>query len=258
MTLLGKRVPKSLRVMILTLAIADDMGAILVIAIGYSTGVSIPLLLLAFGLLGVVYLTARAGVRSTPIYIFLGVSVWLAFLYSGVHATLDGVALGLLTPAKPWLGKDALSRAASTAGNFFTGGPDSDSHDKVKHLRTLQKASRESVAPLERMIERLHPWVSFGIMPLFAFANAGVVIEPAAIGSSVTFAAGLVLGKLWVLDAIKLGLCPKPGLAALLALLIRRQSCLPFSSRNVRFCELCGNNELMVIVFFSKKKAETV
>lgn len=216
MVLLGKRVPKSLRIMILTLAIADDMGAILVIAIGYSTGVQYPALLLAAGLLGLIHLAARSGVRSVGVYAFLGVSVWLAFHYSGVHATLAGVALGLLTPAKPWLGGDSLSNAANSLINFITGGP-SDTNKRMAMLRAMQKASRESMSPLERLTQNLHPWVSFLIMPLFAFANAGVEIHPSAMGSSVTQAAGLglVLGKpigvfLFSVLAVKIGIAKLP------------------------------------------------
>jgi len=217
MTLLGNRVPKALRVMILTLAIADDMGAILVIAIGYSTGVQLPALLLAAGLLGVVYLTARAGVRNILVYCILGVAVWLAFHYSGVHATLAGVALGMLTPARPWIGGDTLSSAALSVGNFFSGGPTLEKDEKIQMLRTLQKISKESMSPIERITERLHPWVSFLIMPVFAFANAGVSLDPGAIGSPVTLAVacGLLFGKpigvtLFSLIAIKLGLSKMP------------------------------------------------
>lgn len=217
MTLLGSRVPKGLRVMILTLAIADDMGAILVIAIGYSTGVQLPALLLAFGLLGLVYLTARSGVRNIMVYTVLGVGVWLAFYYSGVHATLAGVALGMLTPAKPWIGANALSESVLSMGNFLSGGPKLGKSEKIGLLRKIQKISKEGMSPLERITQRLHPWVSFVIMPLFAFANAGVVIDLAAIGSSVTIAVamGLLLGKpigvvifSWI--AIKLRLSKMP------------------------------------------------
>lgn len=217
MTLLGNRVPKGLRVMILTLAIADDMGAILVIAIGYSTGIQVPALLTAFALLGLVNLTARAGVRNILVYSVLGIAVWLAFFYSGVHATLAGVALGMLTPAKPWIGGESLSSAALSAGNFFRGGPKLEKSEKIEMLRALQKASKESISPLERLTERLHPWVSFLIMPLFAFANAGVAIDPAAVGSSITIAVacGLMFGKpigvvLFSFIAIKLGLSKMP------------------------------------------------
>src|SRR5262249_32732944 len=97
---LGRRVPKSLRVLLLSLAIADDIGAILVIAIGYTS--SINLLALALGILGIglVIFLARIGVRSTPTYVLIGIGIWLGFHESGVHATIAGVILGLLTPAR--------------------------------------------------------------------------------------------------------------------------------------------------------------
>jgi NhaA family Na+:H+ antiporter len=112
LALLGSRVPHGLRVMVLSLAIADDIGAILVIALGYSSGIAwLPLALGLLGL-GVVVLCERLGIRSFGIYTVLGVAIWLAFVKSGVHATIAGVLLGLLTPARPYLSMAAAGPMA--------------------------------------------------------------------------------------------------------------------------------------------------
>jgi len=201
MAVLGRRVPLGLRVTLLSLAIADDIGAILVIAIGYSAGLDwISLGLGVLGILAVLAL-ARIGVRSVPVYVFVGALVWIAFHASGVHATIAGVILGWLTPIRSWIGKEHL--AAMREGGV--GG------------RTLALAARESVSPLERLETALHPWVGFAIMPLFALANAGVVLSPEALREPVALAvaAGLVVGKplgivafAWI--AVKAGLARLP------------------------------------------------
>jgi NhaA family Na+:H+ antiporter len=181
MAVLGRRVPAGLRVMLLSLAIADDIGAILVIAIGYSAGLDWTAL--GLGVLGLCAVVAlgRIGVRSIAVYVVVGALVWIAFHESGVHATIAGVILGWLTPIRPWVDERRL-RAAKEGG---LGG------------RELAVAARESVSPLERLETALHPWVGFVIMPLFALANAGVALSPRALGQPVALAAalGLVLGK---------------------------------------------------------------
>ena len=185
MAVLGPRVPKGLRVMLLSLAIADDIGAILVIAIGYSG--ALDWIALGLGVLGIgaVVGLARLGVRSVPVYVIVGALVWYAVHASGVHATIAGVILGWLTPIKPWVSKRRLAGILKEGG---AGGGDA---------RTLEVAARESVSPLERLEGALHPWVGFVIMPLFALANAGVRLSPSAFADPVALAAGLglVVGK---------------------------------------------------------------
>jgi NhaA family Na+:H+ antiporter len=196
MVVLGKRVPHGLRIMVLSLAIADDIGAILVIALGYSSGIAwLPLALGVLGL-GVVVLFERIGVRSFGVYTLIGTAVWVAFVKSGVHATIAGVMLGLLTPARPHLSRDAfvtfLDRVrALLHGEGWSRG------EGVSHARALGRASREAVSPLEYLEYRLHPWVSFVIMPIFALANAAVHVNAASIGDRVTLAVavGLLAGK---------------------------------------------------------------
>jgi len=196
MAVLGKRVPHALRIMLLSLAIADDIGAILVIALGYSSGIAwLPLALGVLGL-GVVALFERIGVRSFGIYTVLGTAVWVAFVKSGVHATIAGVLLGLLTPARPHLSRDAFATFLDRVRALLHGGGWS-ADASVSHASALQRASREAVSPLEYLEYRLHPWVSFAIMPIFALANAAVQVNAADFGERVTLAvaAALLFGK---------------------------------------------------------------
>lgn len=197
MAVLGPRIPMGLRVLLLSLAIVDDIGAILVIAVGYSDGIDTTALALGFGGIVATLAMARSGVRSVGVYTLVGIAVWLAFHESGVHATVAGVILGLSTPAKHWVGRgllmDTLQKSRASLGD--------GAHDDhaVRHaiLRQVEVASRESLSPLERIETALHPWVGFVIMPVFALANAGVPVSLDSVGQPVALAvlAGLVLGK---------------------------------------------------------------
>jgi NhaA family Na+:H+ antiporter len=197
LALLGSRIPQSLRVFMLSLAIVDDLGAILVVAIGYSGHVSGSAL--AIAALGVASMRTMAlvGVRSTPVYILAGSFIWLAVDASGIHPTVTGVILGLLAPARRWVSDERLYAilgqvVAHPAGDDGSGG--------TKDRETLQVAeiaARETLSPVERFEIALHPWVGFVIMPLFAFANAGLPLSLGEIDSSVTVAVfvGFALGK---------------------------------------------------------------
>jgi Na+:H+ antiporter, NhaA family len=190
MAVLGPRVPHGLRIMLLTLAIADDIGAILVIALGYSTGIHLVPLLLGAGDLMLVVILARLGIRSFGIYTLVGLVVWFAFQESGVHATIAGVLLGLLTPAQPHLSEDAFAP-------FLEHATEPPATDRPADVRTLRQAARETVSPLEYLESALHPWVSFVVMPVFALANAGVPLHLASFLDPVALAvaAGLLVGK---------------------------------------------------------------
>jgi NhaA family Na+:H+ antiporter len=217
LALLGRRVPFGLKIMLLSLAIADDLGAVLVIAVAYTHGLSF----LALGLggvgLGVIYLCSRAGVRGIPVYVVLGAAVWLAFVESGVHPTVAGVILGLMTPVYPWLRDEAAIRLLGDALAHLQTHPVRDGPARRATLGRLADTAREAVSPLERLEITLHPWVVFGVMPVFALANAGVPIRPASLDSPVAHAvaAGLVFGKpigivafSWL--AVRLGLARLP------------------------------------------------
>lgn len=198
LSLLGKRVPKSLKIFVLSLAIVDDLGAIIVIAAVYSHNLSLTALSLGFLGLAATMILNRIGVRQVPAYIVVGSLVWLAFLFSGVHPTIAGVLLGLLTPASAWIGDGAF---LDVIANFTKQlhAPHTDEHTprKSRQISHLIAAARETVSPLERLELALHPWVAFFIMPVFALANAGVPLVTEAITAPVAIAVslGLVLGK---------------------------------------------------------------
>lgn len=198
LALLGSRVPLGLKILLLSLAIADDIGAIFVIALFYSKNISLGFLAIAAVGFGVMFLCNRIGIRRVPIYVVIGAGIWLAFLKSGVHPTVAGVMLGLLTPASAWVDGRALREVAEHAFDRFNVDQDGQvEHHHKPVLDRLQYAAREAVSPLERLETGLHSWVAFGIMPIFALANAGVSVDLAAIGHPVSLAVamGLVLGK---------------------------------------------------------------
>ncbi len=194
MALLGKRVPFGLKIMLLSLAIADDIGAIVVIAAFYSGGLDMFMLLVACVGLVLVWLLNRLSVRSVLVYVVFGVFIWLALYRSGIHPTIAGVALGLMTPAWAWVKQDALRLSLADLSMQFD---KNHAEPTASELELMSFAARESVSPLERLEHVLHPWVGFVIMPLFALANAGVHVELKAITEpvAVAIATALVLGK---------------------------------------------------------------
>ncbi len=160
LSLAGKRVPITLKIFLLTLATLDDLGAIVIIALFYTSSLSTLSLLLAAGAIAVLFAFNRFHVSRTALYVFVGFAMWVFVLKSGVHATLAGVALGLLVP---------LNR-------------------------------KDGSAFIHAIEEGLHPYVKFLILPLFAFANAGIPLDGFSIGSllhplPLAIAAGLVIGK---------------------------------------------------------------
>jgi NhaA family Na+:H+ antiporter len=194
LALLGSRVPAELKVLLLALAIVDDIGAIVVIAAFYSDGLQVGSLAAAMGGLLLVALLRRAKVRYVPVYVVLGLGVWLATFESGVHATIAGVALGLLTPARAFLPEVNADRIADELS--------ADQSVTAAEVRDISFRVRESIPVTQRLQDLLHPWTSYLIVPVFALANAGVMISADglrdAASSSITVGVivGLVLGKL--------------------------------------------------------------
>lgn len=194
----GSRVPIGLKVFLLALAIVDDIGAILVIALAYSGTPDQLMLALAAGGFALSYLLNRLGVRTVGIYIVIGAGIWLAVLKSGIHPTIAGVLLGLLTPASAWVGRTCLQEALTTMlSRLAEAEQKPDGEVGTADFQNLTFAAREATSPLVRLEQFLHPWVGFVIMPLFALANAGVAVQLGAITDPVAVAvvAGLVLGK---------------------------------------------------------------
>lgn len=159
----GSRVPPALKVFLLALAIIDDLGAVLVIALFYSDSIAVPWIVAAAAGLAACGVLGRLGVRAYGVYVGIGALVWFAVYESGLHATIAGVALGLITPARP------------------VGGAEHSPIDDLEH--------------------RLHGWVAFAIMPIFALANAGVALDASSLGDAdaqrvaLGVALGLLVGK---------------------------------------------------------------
>ncbi|MCZ6468804.1 MAG: Na+/H+ antiporter NhaA [Candidatus Dadabacteria bacterium] len=182
LALLGSRVPLSLKLFLLTLAIIDDLGAIVIIAIFYSGDLSVTSLIFAGVAIAALFAMNLLGVKRIAAYVVVGIILWICVLKSGVHATLAGVILAFAIP-----------------------------------LRTKE----DEPCPLREMEHSLHPWIAFGIMPIFAFANAGVSLEGMSFGSlfepiPIGIALGLFLGKQagvfgFSLAAVKLGLAKLPS-----------------------------------------------
>ncbi len=197
MAVLGPRVPHGFRVLVLSLAIADDIGAILVIAVGYTERIATGPLLLGLGMIAAVLACQRLGVRSLLVYTVIGGFMWLGFHESGVHATIGGVLLGLLTPARSYMPRNVFARVFQRAQDALLGSEGPAGHHRVEEVRRFQVAARETVSPLEFLETSLHPWTSFAIMPLFALANAGVPFQLSDLADPVAIAvaAGLTVGK---------------------------------------------------------------
>ncbi|NUO47856.1 MAG: Na+/H+ antiporter NhaA [Polyangiaceae bacterium] len=167
LTVLGRRVPSALRVLLLALAVIDDLGAILVIALFYSKGVAPLGFLIAAGGIAAILAMQRLGVQTKALYVLPGVVVWAGVYSSGIHPTIAGVVLGLLTPIRAF---------------------------------RVDPAEPGAISPAESLIATLHPWVAFGVMPIFALANAGVSVgghgaDPSATTVLAAVVVALVIGK---------------------------------------------------------------
>lgn len=202
LTLLGARVPPALRVLLLALAVIDDLGAIVVIAIAYSAGLTLWGFALAAGGVGGILVMRWLGVRAKGLYVVPGVVVWAGIYVAGIHPTIAGVIVGLMTPVRAWLGAEGFvervrDELAPLAASMSATLDDTSLH----HMRHVAKeARREAISPAESLIESLHPWVNYFIMPVFALANAGVTLSYANLDADALRAVwgvtlGLLLGK---------------------------------------------------------------
>jgi NhaA family Na+:H+ antiporter len=200
--LLGDRVPASARVFLLALAIADDIGAILVIATFYSQGIDWTSLAAAAGVLIVIALMIRGGVRSPNAYLIVSLFFWIAMLRSGVHATLAGVILGFMTPIRPWFSLYSFERSSGKLLRRFRNALSVGNFDRAEAMMgQMEELSRGTESQLDRRLRQVHPWSSYVVLPLFALANAGVALNSESLGRAVSsgitwgILLGLVVGK---------------------------------------------------------------
>jgi Na+:H+ antiporter, NhaA family len=225
LSLAGKNIPSSLKVFLSALAVADDLGAVLVIALFYTASISFIPLIIGGCLLIVLVLGNASGIRSTLFYLLVGIAVWLCFLYSGVHATIAGVLVAFTIPARTKINEEEyVSCLNAYAKQFEQEIPLDGSLTTTEQHRTIEKIKQLSLdaeTPLQKIEYSLHPWVAFAIMPIFALANAGIVINsdffkalvnPVSAGVAI----GLLLGKFvgvflftWLMVRLKISSLPE-------------------------------------------------
>lgn len=223
--LLKSRVPMALKVFLVTLAVVDDLGAIVVIALFYTSALDYWFLLLAAVLIGVLIALNRLGIKQLTPYIIVGVLLWFAVHNSGIHATIAAVALAFCIPVRPKFDLEDFTPLVNNTAESFIRGRSEDqvflNESQVENLRDMQRQIHMVQSPLGRLERALHPWSAYCIMPLFGFANAGVRLD-GDIDFSAIFALdhvflgvmlGLLIGKPVGIFLITF-LCEKFGIAS--------------------------------------------
>ena len=227
LAMLGNRVPIALKVFLTTLAVVDDIGGILVIAIFYSTSINYWMLLAAAILLIFLMLGGKMGIQSKLFYLGIGTFIWFLFLNAGIHPTIAGVLIAFCIPAKPVYNPKKYIKTIRTNISHFAHDDDEAltsrtilDKEQLNWLKEIESASDKVISPLQDLEDSLHPLVNYLIVPLFAFANAGIYfggMEASAIVSGVSLAiiCGLVVGKFlgillfsWL--TVKLHIAPMP------------------------------------------------
>ncbi|MDE5929864.1 MAG: Na+/H+ antiporter NhaA [Muribaculaceae bacterium] len=227
LAMLGRRVPLSLKIFLTTLAVVDDIGGIVVIAAFYSSHIEANLLLYAAGLLVLLLLGSRMSIKSKIFYLGIGGIVWFLFLNSGIHPTIAGVLVAFCVPATPVFAPKKYIKIIRNSISHFRGEDDELltrrtilNRDQLNWLKEVESASDKVISPLQELEDSLHPIVNYFIIPLFAFANAGIFLldtDPASVAEGVSLAIilALVLGKFigifgfsWL--TVKLGAAPMP------------------------------------------------
>jgi NhaA family Na+:H+ antiporter len=201
LALLGKRIPLSLKIFITALAIADDLGAVLVIAFFYTSHISFLNLGIGVGFLSVLIAANVLGVRNATFYGLIGIfGVWLAFLLSGVHSTIAGVLAALTIPARPKINELDFTQKLKTYTQEFLQIPPNDvtllEREQVYVIEKIKKLAMAADTPLQRLEYGLHGLVALFVMPLFALANAGITISTESFTQIHTVAAGTFIGLL--------------------------------------------------------------
>ncbi len=225
LTALGSRVPKSLRIFLAALAVVDDIGGIVVIAVFYSTHISWLPLGVGFALLGVVLILGRLKIHTLELYIVLGIAVWALFLQSGIHPTIAGVLIALCLPAgtKVHIGKlsscltDLTSRLTTEAKE--SNGALVLSHEQLSIIGAIKSTATKAISPVQLLEHAIAPLVNYFILPLFAFVNAGIafggITSEGLLGVPLAIFLGLFPGKaigitLFTWIAIRVGICAAP------------------------------------------------
>jgi NhaA family Na+:H+ antiporter len=197
LALMGKRAPLALKIFLTALAIVDDLGAVLVIAVFYTAKVSTAYLIYAGIVLAVLTAGSRLGVRRTSFYVVLGIILWVLFLKSGVHATVAGVVLALTIPARRLIDTGKFLETGKELMRRFevdvVEGKTLPTADQTDALYALEGTVESLDTPLHRMERALHGWVAFFIMPVFALANAGVALSGGS-GMTSKVTLGIILG----------------------------------------------------------------
>ena len=206
LAMLGKRVPLNLKIFLTALAIADDLGAVMVIALFYTESIDFNELLYAGFFIAVLIIANLAGIRRTLFYALIGFAgVWIAFIYSGVHATIAGVLIALTIPARTNIGETAfIDKLTEYLQKFKNENRDNNStlltKGQVHVISEIEELNKKAHTPLQKLEHALHPVTAYFILPVFALSNAGVRIDGQVIDMllhpiSLGIIAGLVLGK---------------------------------------------------------------
>jgi Na+:H+ antiporter, NhaA family len=225
LSMAGKHIPASIKVFLSALAVADDLGAVLVIAFFYSSGIVWMPLMVGAAFLGILTVGNYLGVRNSAFYLLIGFGVWICFLLSGVHPTIAGVLVAFTIPARTKINENQYSKNLRKLSDEFDAEIPNCStlttpkqHDTIEQIKELSLAAQ---TPLQKIETTLHPWVAFVIMPLFALANAGIIIgadffsllsNPVSIGVSLGLVIGKFIGVLlftWILVKSGIGTLPQ-------------------------------------------------
>lgn len=235
LSFLGNKVPVSLKVFLTALAIADDLGAILVVAFFYGGAINIPLLTISLLILAIAFILNQLGEKRMIFYLIPAIAVWFLFYYAGIHATMSGVVMAMMIPMEPRYSRAYLlrrgheyDRRLESYDNYEATDGEAFPNEIQRHcLRRMTHINNNSMGMSYRLEHALTPWVNFGIMPIFALANAGVEIpdlsyfnifqySPAigSVGMGIFF--GLLIGKplgitlaSWLAIKLKVGAMPK-------------------------------------------------
>lgn len=195
LSLAGRSVPLALKVFLVAFAIVDDLGAVLVIALFYTESINFTMLGLGLGLLAFAFLISRLGVRSLAAYLLLGIPIWVAFLKSGIHATIAGVLLAMAIPLKAAISGPAVHDAYKSLGDSYDESEAAgDGEGMESALTAMADLDRHARSPLVRLEHSLHPLVTWLVMPIFALANAGVPFSEGGSELTGSLSLGIILG----------------------------------------------------------------